>query len=108
MNEAFVLVPGHEGHLCLDCRGVVLPKTPLGENHVAVRFDDDPRSPVRSHAYRYDAYLNGEKVSSDCTEAFAGRDGWVALYHTAQWCQHCGKGICHYIERGEVRIESCR
>lgn len=106
-KSSFALVFGHEdAHLCLRCRGITLPASPLGENHIAVRFENHHRPDGAYSA----AYLDGKDVSNNCSEAFAARapNGWAVLY-CAIPNKHaclCMEGVCQFIARGDVRIET--
>ena len=87
-------------HLCINCRGLRLPDQRLGENHIAARFADYGR-----------AFLNGEDISDDCTEAFASRGaGWVAVICERPYpiCRQCQDQPCGFVARGDVRIEVLR
>lgn len=85
-------------HLCLACRGEVLPPKPLSEGHVAVRF--------KNHLVHGIAHvtLDGVEVSSDCSEAFPGADGWVVLMCSPRVVCLCGKDVCRWIARGSVTV----
>lgn len=54
-----------------------LPEGPdrLDENHVGIRFGD--RSGRKGV---WTILLDGEDVTSDCAEAYAGEEGWVGVY----------------------------
>lgn len=81
---------------CDCCEPLTLSPHRLSEGHVAVRFKD-------TLAYR--VFLNGADVSNDCTEAMAGREGWVILWGGRAACHGCNHA-CQVLRHGEVRVES--
>lgn len=78
-----------------------VPETRQGENHVAVRFRDDPF---------YKAFLNDDELKACCLEAFAGDDGWAIVVTAGPFSPRKSVWPCcrepHYEKRyGKVRIE---
>lgn len=82
-----------------------LPSGPRqGEGHVSVRFGDGTRG--------FRVVLNGEDVTNDAYEAFAGERGFVALYDRTAGgerfpCPHSDPSDRHaliYLELGRVDV----
>jgi hypothetical protein len=87
--------------LCTSCKVTDLPDR-LGPDHIAMRFDVREASQCR-------AYLEGDDVSNDCTEAYPGDPGFVILHRKTgdnkfAACPDCGSSISYRTD-GLVRIE---
>lgn len=84
--------------LCLDCQGIELPPSRMGERHVSVRFGDAGDG--------VKVYLNGCDVSDRCTEAYVGPPGsWCALMsQPLAVCESCQSKVAATIEVGDVDV----
>lgn len=75
---------------------------PEREDHVAIRF--------KQRHYKHRAFLNGEEVSNQTTEACPGFRGYIVAYtKNAQGsfhrCRTCYRGACMRVVIGQVEVQ---